>query len=120
MEKKIKYFLSENKTFVIENYNQAKPFSSFLPAIAGLSGKPLWAYYVNRGQCISCFGVNNKDNAIMEFNPANKAYRFTQREGFRTFMKIKKSGNVYHYEPFQSRPNDNNIIQKMRITSHDL
>ncbi|MCL2322290.1 MAG: cellobiose phosphorylase, partial [Oscillospiraceae bacterium] len=33
---------------------------------------------------------------------------------------IKKSGNVYHYEPFQSRPNDNNIIQKMRITSHDL
>jgi len=114
------YFMNESKEFVIENYNQAKPFSSFLPAVAGLYGKPLWAYYVNRGQCISTFGVNNKDNAIMEFNPANKAYRFTQREGFRTFLKVTKGGETVFCEPFQDVPGAQGVQQSMFITSHDI
>ena len=109
-----------NKAFVIENYNQAKPFASFLPAVAGLYGKPLWAYYVNRGQCVSTFGVHNKDHAIMEFNPANKAFRFTEREGFRTFLNVKRGEETCFYEPFRSKSDNCRITQNMTVASHDL
>jgi len=71
---KAKYYLLDNE-FVIEDYNRAKPFASFLPGIAGLHGKPLWAFYVNRAQCMAAFGIRSKDGAIMEFHPANTAYR---------------------------------------------
>ncbi|MCX5665682.1 MAG: cellobiose phosphorylase [Candidatus Omnitrophica bacterium] len=98
---KPKYYLKDDE-FVIENYNYAKPFSSFLPGIAGLSGKPLWAFYINRGQCMSSFGTDSKEGAIMEFYPANVAYRRTPIEGFRTFLKIKDNrGRVKLYEPFK-------------------
>ena len=69
------YYLNKDGEFVIENYNQAKPFSSFLSAISGLYGKPIWVFYVNRGQCIASMGINNKDCLIMEFVLANKAYK---------------------------------------------
>jgi hypothetical protein len=119
-----KYFINENHEFVIEDYNRAKPFSSFLPAIAGLNGKPMWVYYVNRGQCVSTFGVNNKDYSIMEFQPANKAYRQTSLQGFRTFLRIKDSatGAITFYEPFQDNlaNKDYDVTQKMYITSYDL
>lgn len=96
-----KYYLKEGE-FVIEDYNNAKPFASFLPGIAGLYGKPLWAFYVNRGQCMASFGVNSKDGAIMEFYPANTAYRRTTLEGFRTFIKYRNmSGRTTVYEPFR-------------------
>uniref|UniRef100_A0AAE9PU13 WG repeat-containing protein n=1 Tax=Paenibacillus polymyxa TaxID=1406 RepID=A0AAE9PU13_PAEPO len=61
------YYFDDQGRFVIENYAQAKPFSSFLPGIAGVQGIPLWAYYVNRGQGIASFGVEDKNGAIMEF-----------------------------------------------------
>ncbi|MBC8059518.1 MAG: hypothetical protein H7Y18_02520 [Clostridiaceae bacterium] len=118
------YFINDNEEFVIEDYNHKKAFSSFLPAGAGLYGKPMWAYYVNRGQCISTFGMNNKDYSIMEFLPANKAYRQTSLQGFRTFLKIKDNTNnkTTYYEPFQD--NYNNKIyetqQRLYITSYDL
>ena len=119
------YYIGENDEFVIEHYNRAKPFASFLPAIAGLRGKPMWLYYVNRGQCVSTFGVNNKDNAIMEFEPANKAYRLTSQQGFRTFLRIRApaSGRAVFYEPFQDGPRgrvQEGVAQRMKITSHDL
>lgn len=117
------YYINEANEFVIENYNQKKPFSSFLPAVSGLYGKPLWAYYVNRGQCMATFGMNNKDYSIMEFLPANKAYRQTALQGFRTFLKVKKSDNsVSYYEPFQnaSKCEKDAIKQNMRITSYDF
>lgn len=119
------YSINQDGGFVIENYNRSKPFASFLPAIAGLNGKPMWLYYVNRGQCVSTFGVNNKNNSIMEFEPANKAYRQTSMQGFRTFLRIKdqKSGKPVFYEPFQdpSRCKEEfDVVQKMQITSHDL
>lgn len=117
------YYLNTNEEFVIENYNNVKPFSSFLPAIAGLYGKPMWAYYVNRGQCIATFGIDNKDYSIMEFHPANKAYRRTSTEGFRTFLKIRdtETGAIRCYEPFKYCHEQNrNINQNMYITSHDL
>lgn len=117
------YYINDKDEFVIEDYNQKKTFSSFLPAVAGLYGKPMWAYYVNRGQCMATFGVNNKDYSIMEFQPANKAYRQTALQGFRTFLKVKKAdGTVVFYEPFRDMQADKEqkIKQRMIITSYDF
>lgn len=83
-----KYYFGEKNEFIIENYNRAKTFSSFLPGIAGIYGIPMWTYYVNRGQCVSSFGIQNKNGEISEFYPANKAYQETPLKGFRTFIKI--------------------------------
>lgn len=52
--------------YTIENYGTKPVFASFLPGIAGLHGIPIWCYYVNRGQGVASFGVENKDHAIME------------------------------------------------------
>jgi hypothetical protein len=112
------YYINGDE-FVVENYNKAKPFASFLPAIAGLYGKPMWVYYVNRGQCIASMGVDNKDHAVMEFQPANKAYRQTGLQGFRTFMKIKDSDGTICYEPFRD-PHGQDIVQRMHINAYDL
>ena len=73
---------------VIENYGKKSAFSSFLPGIAGIKGTPMWAYYVNRGQAIVSFGVQDKDHGIMEFYPAHTAYQTVSRTGFRTFLKV--------------------------------
>jgi hypothetical protein len=48
----------------------------------------LWAFYVNRGQGICGFGVEDKDHAMMQFYPANQAYQEVCFKGFRTFLKI--------------------------------
>jgi len=86
-----------NKTynFTIDNYQKQKPFSSFLSGIAGKMGIPLWAFYVNRGQLISSFGIRDKNGSIMEFFPANNAYHYVSKIGFRTFLK--KDGKVYEF-----------------------
>jgi hypothetical protein len=86
--------------FIVHNYDQAPPFSSFLPGISGLFGIPMWVFYTNRGQAISSFGIESKDHPIMEFQPANKAYQLTNSLGFRTFLK---SEDLF-YEPFTSPP----------------
>ncbi len=108
--------------FIIENYNQSKPFSNFFPGIAGIWGVPMWVFYVNRGQCIASFGIESKDKAIMEFQPANKAYRQTALNGFRTFVKVKTDKKEIFWEPFQTNlaGSDYNKNQKMSITAHDL
>ena len=116
-----RYILDSKGCFIIEDYNQSKPFSNFFPGIAGLWGIPMWVFYVNRGQGITSFGVEGKDKAILEFQPANKAYRITSLQGFRTFLKIQSGKKTFFWEPFQS---DHTAIyktsQRMRITSHDL
>ena len=76
--------------FVIEDYRKKSVFSGFLPGISGIMGIPMWCYYVNRGQCISCFGSENKDNSIMEFVPAHQAYVHTGRLGYRTFIRMEE------------------------------
>ncbi len=86
----------QGDTFVIENYDRLPTFSSFLPGLAGVKGIPLWVFYTNRGQGINSFGIHNKNNAIVEFNPANTAYENTALKGFRTFVKC--NGN--YFEPF--------------------
>jgi hypothetical protein len=79
--------------FTIQNYQKEKPFSSFLSGVAGPMGIPMWAFYVNRGQLMSSFGVTNKNGSIMEFYPANLAYHYVAKMGFRTFIKVQ--GKVY-------------------------
>lgn len=91
------YYLDGN-TYVIKQYDRLPPFSSFLPGLAGIKGIPLWVYYTNRGQGVNSFGIHNKNNAIMEFNPANTAYENTPVKGFRTFLKC----NGEFFEPFFS------------------
>jgi len=74
----------DNQQYRIKDYNKQKPFASFLPGIAGLKGIPMWVYYTNRGQGIAGFGIENKNGSIMDFVPANVAYRRTEQQGFRT------------------------------------
>ena len=91
------YKLQDN-TYIIEGFDTLPPFSSFLPGIAGRKGIPLWVYYTNRGQGVNSFGIHNKGNAIMEFNPANTAYENTSVKGFRTLVKC----NGRFFEPFHT------------------
>ncbi|MCQ2539536.1 MAG: cellobiose phosphorylase [Acetatifactor sp.] len=89
------YKLSGEK-FIIEEYTKVPPFSSFLPGLAGVKGIPVLSFYTNRGQAINSFGIHNKGNAMMEFNPANTAYEETPVKGFRTFIRVDGK----FYEPF--------------------
>lgn len=86
------------ETFTMKNYGKKSTFASFLPGISGEKGIPIWCYYVNRGQGVVSFGVEDKDHAIMEFYPAHQAYQNVKRTGFRTFLK--KDG--YYLESFRN------------------
>ena len=113
------YHLEADGTFVIKNYNKKKPFSNFLPGIAGLFGTPLWAFYVNRGQGIASFGTKTKDDAILEFFPANKAYQMVGSVGFRTFIKYRSAGSeaFQFYEPLTAA---GAAEQEMRLASYEF
>ncbi len=100
-----------NDTFILNNFDKQKPFSSFLPGIAGEKGIPIWSFYTNRGQGITSFGVENKDNPIMEFFPANVSYQYVSTYGFRSFVKV--NGEVY--EPFSLTLQSNNIKRNMYV-----
>lgn len=98
--------------FIMKNYGKESTFASFLPGISGIRGIPIWCYYVNRGQCVVSFGVDNKDHAIMEFYPAHQAYQNVKTTGFRTFLK--KNGIVT--EAFA----DENVEHSMQIAMNGL
>ncbi len=117
-----KYHLEDNGIFVIENYNLAKPFANFFPGIAGQYGIPMWVFYVNRGQCIASFGIKNKNHALLEFFPANKAWQITPSLGFRSFLKIIVNNKSIFYEPFHNGYSSGNfqLRNSMYITSFDL
>jgi hypothetical protein len=117
-----KYSLKADGSFLIQNYNLAKPFANFFPGIAGQYGIPMWVFYVNRGQCIASFGIKDKDHALLEFFPANKAWQTTPHLGFRSFLKVESDNQRIFYEPF-----DNGYLSKnfqlwnaMSITPFDL
>lgn len=99
--------------FAIENFDRQPPFSSFLPGVCGADGVPAWAFYVNRGQGIASFGVDDKNHAVMEFSPAVIAYEDTARKGFRTFLQ----SNLQTWEPFEQ---DNNCIRNMYISPNSV
>lgn len=113
---KQKYIFDDQGRFVITDYNRLKPFSSFLPGLAGLKGKPLWSFYVNRGQGIASFGVQDKDGAILEFQPANKSYQAVPLQGFRTFIKL--DGQVH--EPFSYQNGSASVQERMTIEANTL
>ncbi len=104
--------------FHIDGFNTARPFSGFLPGIAGAYGKPMWVFYTNRGQCVSSFGVDNKDNAMLEFQPANKAYALTPSHGFRTFVKIPDPSAAV-YEPFLVTPAPD-VVQRLSVRAEEI
>jgi hypothetical protein len=121
-DKKVSYHLSENGEFIIRNYNIAKPMANFFPGIAGKVGIPMWVFYVNRGQAISCFGTDGKDHAILEFQPANKAWQQTSLLGFRTFIKFCEKKVGCFYEPFHNGLSSLSfdLHNQMAMTSYDL
>lgn len=87
--------------YVVRDFDARSTFSNFLPGVAGLFGKPVWSFYVNRGQGIASFGLESKEYPILEFNSANKAYQLTPYIGFRTFIKGTRSGGTsFMAEPF--------------------
>ncbi len=108
----------EYNRFVIRDYSNNRPFASFLPGIAGPKGIPLWAFYVNRGQAITSFGVADKNHPIMEFQSANKAYQSTPYTGFRTFIKLHNNEITHFYEPFA--PWNQEVSRKMFIGMNEL
>ncbi|WP_410771721.1 cellobiose phosphorylase [Fontibacillus sp. BL9] len=104
--------------FVIDQFDQAKPFSSFLPGLAGLKGIPMWTFYVNRGQAVCSFGIRDKNSPIMEFSPANITYQSVSMQGFRTFIKLDGAETIY--EPFQSAYPDASAKRSMRILANEI
>ena len=110
------YGFDEKGRFFIEDYNYSKPFASFLPGIAGKKGIPLWVFYINRVQCVSSFGIQDKDHPIMEFDSAVRAYQKVRTHGFRTFIKLSKEGRFY--EPFTL--SGESVVQRMYIGRNEL
>lgn len=106
----------QNEACTITNFDQQKPFSSFLPGIAGLRGIPIWAFYANRGQAITCFGVENKDKAILEFQPANLGYQYTHINGFRTFIKVDN----HVYEAFSPETIHEDVHRDMEVKRNEI
>jgi len=83
----------ERNRFIVHDFDARSTFSNFLPGVAGVFGKPVWSFYVNRGQALASFGLASKDYPIMEFNTANKAYQVTPYVGFRTFIQGTRGGS---------------------------
>jgi len=111
--KRPEYYLDSSGEFVVKNYNQAPTFASFFPGIAGVFGCPMWVFYANRGQAITSAGVEDKNGALIEFQPANKAFRSAPLAGFRTFLKIDHR----FYEPFAS---NSPAVSELRISPNHL
>lgn len=105
--------------FNLSAFNTLRPFSSFLPGIAGELGKPLWVFYTNRGQCISSFGVRDRNGAMLEFQPADKAYALTAMLGFRTFFKLYNGEVPALYEPFKIGAAEG-ITQRLTIRPEEI
>ena len=102
-------FYDSDGRYVLEDYDVQPPFSDFLPALAGYYGKPLYAFYVNRGQGMASFGFKSKDYPIQEFHSASSAYQLTPLTGFRTFLqgtRRPKNSKASSTSSFMSEPFD--------------
>jgi len=110
----------------MRNYDKLKPMSNFLAGLGGFWGVPMWAFYVNRGQGITSFGMQNKDGAISKFNTAEKAYQQTPFTGFRTFVKGTKGydDSKFTHMPFYPTTSTDascqNIQRDMMIGTNEM
>lgn len=116
---KVAYRLGDDGVYIIHNYNRAPAFSSFLSGIAGKWGIPAWAYYVNRGQALCTFGVQDKDHSLMEFHSARLHQHRCAHEGFRTFIVIHTPNQRMLYEPFRTAGGPG-ISNSMEVHPHEL
>jgi hypothetical protein len=114
-DRSVSYALRDDGAYLITEYNRAKPFASFLPGIAGLDGIPMWVFYVNRGQGVCSAGIQDKDHAVLEFLPANRAFQLAASQGFRTFVKLGADAEIPHYEPFQDHDRDRDLGRQQRM-----
>jgi len=119
----------ENKHFdfagryIIRDFDTMRPVSNFLSGLAGVWGVPMWAFYVNRGQGITSFGIQSKDGAISKFYSAEKAYQLTPFTGFRTFIKGNREGKIWDHAPFDQIVNENqaeNIERNMHVGMNEM
>ncbi len=111
--------LDKHQRFALPAYANKRPFTGFLPGIAGPLGIPMWVFYVNRGQAVCSFGIENKNHPLMEFQPANKAYQQTPLLGFRTFMRLGAETKTAVYEPF-GVSNGQDVSRQMLIGLNEL
>lgn len=115
------YELGRDGSYTVRDYLNAKPFSSFLSGLAGIWGKPMWAHYVNRGQAIACFGIQDKNMAFLEFQSARLHQTRNALEGFRTFLRLsRKNSPTIVYEPFRQHAPDAGIEQVLTVFPHAL
>ena len=84
----MKHYEFKGGKFIIRDFQRRKTFSSFLPAVAGVDGKPMWAFYASVGQAMGGFGVTSKGSPIAPFDSANHAYANIPLKGFRTFVRV--------------------------------
>ena len=113
--------IDEGGRYLIRDYHLRPPFASFLPGIAGLTGIPVWVFLVNRGQAVCSFGLESKESPIVEFQPANKAYRTVSTLGFRTFIKLRADdGPGVYLEPFSQIHPGAQPRTEMRLGLNDL
>ncbi|MRH42746.1 hypothetical protein GH741_08600 [Aquibacillus halophilus] len=80
----------------------------------------MWVFYVNRGQGIASFVIQDKDHAITEFFPSDKSYQSIFTQGFRTFIKFEHEGQPVMLEPFSVQSEFSYIEEKMEITENRL
>jgi len=99
------HYRQKDGRFHIKDYEAAKTFASFLPAIAGPSGRPMWVFYTNIAQGLSSFGVGSKETPIIPFDSATLAYQNIALRGFRSFLKIDGRG-FYPFFRHGERPRD--------------
>ncbi|MGA1531207.1 MAG: hypothetical protein ACO398_10765, partial [Kiritimatiellia bacterium] len=92
----------DEATFTQDGFDRCPPFTSFLPGIAGFYGKPMWLYYVNRGQAVACFGIRDKNHGIMPFQSASLHLARVEQEGFRTLVRWREGDAPRFYEPFRA------------------
>ncbi len=107
--------------FIMYDFDHAKPMSNFLNGLGGLWGIPLWCFFVNRGQAIASFGLQNKDGAMFKFTTANVAYQEVPFTGFRTFIKAARGANSWKTMPFfPNEAEKETVSRKMYIGNSDL
>mmetsp|Transcript_19121 Transcript_19121/g.31682 ORF Transcript_19121/g.31682 Transcript_19121/m.31682 type:complete len:1223 (-) Transcript_19121:156-3824(-) len=108
----LKLFDKQNR-YVLEDFDAKPTFSNFLPGVAGFFGKPVWSFYVNRGQGMASFGTQSKEYPILEFNAANKAYQVTPFIGFRSFVRGTRDlmGSSFETEPFSPATSRNLALE---------